>query len=229
MAESGRSVLVTGAADGIGLGIATRFAQAGDRVALLDYDEARLGIAVDGLLARGLQVFGQVTDVRDAESVQSAIDWTVSRFGRLDIAISNAGIYPNRPVVEMDEDEWDRVLDTNLKGTFLICRAAARQMLAQEGPYPWTQSRGKIVTLASGAHRSARIGAAHYCASKAGLVLFSVKSMDTEAMDRGTWPAIASFIKGPPPLYGMCCSAGPPERASRAMARWPRLPEPIEP
>ncbi len=173
MVNSGRSVLVTGAADGIGLGIATRFAQAGDRVALLDYDEARLETAVDGLLARGLQVFGQVTDVRDSESVQSAIDWTVSRFGRLDVALSNAGIYPNRPVVEMDEDEWDRVLDTNLKGTFLICRAVARQMLAQEGPYPWARSRGKIVTLASGAHRSARIGAAHYCASKAGLVLFS--------------------------------------------------------
>ena len=73
----------------------------------------------------------------------------------------------------MDEDEWDRVLDTNLKGTFLVTRAAARQMLAQEGPYPWSSSRGKIVTIASGAHRSARVGASHYCASKAGLVLFS--------------------------------------------------------
>ena len=173
VADGSRSVLVTGAADGIGLAIATRFAQAGDRVALLDYDEARLSTVVERLLGEGHQVFGQVTDVRDSESVQSAIDWTISRFGRLDIAVSNAGIYPNRPVVEMDEDEWDRVLNTNLKGTFLICRAAARQMLAQQGPHPWTNSRGKIVTLASGAHRSARIGAAHYCASKAGLVLFS--------------------------------------------------------
>ncbi|MGE3273415.1 MAG: SDR family NAD(P)-dependent oxidoreductase [Chloroflexota bacterium] len=173
MADGGRSVLVTGAADGIGLGIATRFARAGDRVAMLDFDAARLESVVAGLQAEGRQVFGQVTDVRDSESVQSAVDWTVSRFGRLDIAISNAGVYPNRPVVEMEEDEWDRVLDTNLKGTFLICRAVARQMLAQDGPYPWSNSRGKIITMASGAHRSARIGAAHYCASKAGLVLFS--------------------------------------------------------
>jgi len=73
----------------------------------------------------------------------------------------------------MDEDEWDRVIDTNMKGTFLTSRAAARQMLGQDGPYPWSNSRGKIVTLASGAHKSARIGASHYCASKAGIVLFS--------------------------------------------------------
>src|SRR5262245_42810677 len=173
MAGGTRSVLVTGAADGIGRAIATRFARAGDRVALLDYDADRLASFVEQLGAEGREVFGQTTDVRDSESVQTAVDWTVSRFGRLDVCISNAGVYPNRPVVEMDEDEWDRVLDTNLKGTFLVTRAAARQMLAQSGPYAWSNSRGKIVTLASGAHRSARIGAAHYCASKAGLVLFS--------------------------------------------------------
>jgi NAD(P)-dependent dehydrogenase (short-subunit alcohol dehydrogenase family) len=173
MADTGRSVLVTGAADGIGRGIAARFARAGDRVALLDYDAAKLDAVVTRLRAEGRDVVGQVTDVRDSESVQSAVDWTVSRFGRLDVAISNAGVYPNHPVVEMDEEEWDRVMDTNLKGTFLVARAAARQMLAQPGPSPWSASRGKIVTLASGAHRSARRGASHYCASKAGLVLFS--------------------------------------------------------
>ncbi|MFN8637268.1 MAG: SDR family NAD(P)-dependent oxidoreductase [Chloroflexota bacterium] len=184
MAVSGRSVLVTGAADGIGRGIATYFAEAGDRVALLDYDAARLAAVVEGLQTAGREVVGHVTDVRDSESVQSAVDLTVSRFGRLDVAISNAGIYPNRPVVEMDEEEWDRVLDTNLKGTFLVTRAVARQMLAQGGPYPWANSRGKIVTLASGAHRSARIGAAHYCASKAGLVLFS-KALAFELAEHG--------------------------------------------
>src|SRR5688500_6372643 len=120
MADGARSVLVTGAADGIGLAIATRFAEAGDRVALLDYDADRLAAVVERLGAEGREVFGQATDVRDSESVQSAIDWTVSRFGRLDVCVSNAGVYPNRPVVEMDEDEWDRVLDTNLKGTFLV-------------------------------------------------------------------------------------------------------------
>jgi 3-oxoacyl-[acyl-carrier protein] reductase len=173
MADAGRSVLVTGAADGIGFAIASRFASAGDRVALLDVDAATLEQAVERLRGEGRDVLGQRVDVRDGASVQRAVDEAVRRFGRLDVAVSNAGIYPNRPVVELDEEEWDGVLDTNLKGTFLLTRAAARQMLAQGGPYPWSGSRGKIVTMASGAARSARIGAAHYCASKAGVVLFS--------------------------------------------------------
>jgi NAD(P)-dependent dehydrogenase (short-subunit alcohol dehydrogenase family) len=173
MAEAGRSVLVTGAAEGIGRAIASRFAAAGDRVALLDIGGARIEQVAEGLRAQGHDVFGQRVDVRDAASVQAAVDETVRRFGRLDVAVSNAGVYPNRPVVELEEEEWDRVLDTNLKGTFLVTRAAARQMLAQEGPYPWSGSRGKIVTMASGAARSARVGASHYCASKAGVVLFS--------------------------------------------------------
>jgi 3-oxoacyl-[acyl-carrier protein] reductase len=173
MAAIQRVVMVTGAADGIGFAIAQQFAGAGDRVALLDYDAAKLELAVERLRAAGRDVFGRATDVRDAESVREAVAETVQQFGRLDVTVSNAGVYPNRPVVEMDEDEWDRVLDTNLKGTFLVTRAAARQMLGQEGPYPWNGSRGKIVTVASGAHRSARVGAAHYCASKAGVVLFS--------------------------------------------------------
>src|SRR5690349_14349533 len=142
MAGTGRSVLVTGAADGIGLGIAARFAQAGDRVAMVDFDPPKLEAAVAKLQTAasrvGGEVFGHVADVRDSESVQSAVDGTVSRLGRLDVAISNAAVYPNTPVVEMEEEEWDRVMNTNLRGTFLVTRAVARQMLGQGGPYPWS-------------------------------------------------------------------------------------------
>lgn len=166
MANAGRSVLVTGAAEGIGFAIASRFTSAGDRVALLDLDSAKLEQAVERLRAEGRDVFGQRVDVRAGAAVQQAVDEAVRRFGRLDVAVSNAGIYPNRPVLELEEDEWDQVLDTNLKGTYLVTRAAARQMVAQgEG--------GKICTIASGAHLLGRVGAAHYCASKAGLVLYS--------------------------------------------------------
>lgn len=168
----GRSVLVTGAADGIGLGIARRFARAGDRVATLDRDAAKVERAAEELRnsapvrSAGGAVFALTADVRDAGSVQAAVDEIGRRHGRLEVAVSNAGVYPNTPVLEMDESEWDRVIDTNLKGTFLVCRAAARQMVEAGGG-------GKICGIASGAHRSARVGAAHYCASKAGLVLFA--------------------------------------------------------
>jgi 3-oxoacyl-[acyl-carrier protein] reductase len=98
--------------------------------------------------------------------VQSAVEQTVERFGRLDAAVSNAGVYPNTAVVDMDEQEWDFVLDTNLKGSFLVCRAAARQMLRQG-------QGGKLCLISSGAGESARLGASHYSASKAGIVMLA--------------------------------------------------------
>lgn len=82
------------------------------------------------------------------------------------MAVANAGIYPNCPVLEMTVEEWDRVMETNLRGVFLTCQAAGRRMLAHG-------TQGKIVTISSGAYQSGRKGAAHYCASKAGVVVFT--------------------------------------------------------
>jgi 3-oxoacyl-[acyl-carrier protein] reductase len=161
-----RSVLITGAADGIGRGMAACFAQHGDRVALLDYDGEKLERTAAELRNRGGQVLAIQTDVRDAAAVDAAVARTVEVHDGLDVAINNAAVYPNTPVVDMAEDEWDRVLDTNLKGAFLFSRASARQMLRQG-------RGGKLCFIASGAYRSARRGAAHYCASKAGLVLLA--------------------------------------------------------
>jgi NAD(P)-dependent dehydrogenase (short-subunit alcohol dehydrogenase family) len=161
-----RSVLVTGAADGIGRGIANCFADHGDRVALLDYDLDKLERTAAELRSGGRQVLAIQADVRDAAAVEAAVARTVEAHDGLDVAINNAAVYPNTPVVDMDEQEWDRVLDTNLKGGFLFARAAARQMLRQD-------RGGKLCLIASGAYRSARRGAAHYCASKAGLVLLA--------------------------------------------------------
>jgi NAD(P)-dependent dehydrogenase (short-subunit alcohol dehydrogenase family) len=160
------SVVVTGAADGIGRGIATSFAQRGDRVALVDYDASKLERTVGELRAAGGEVLGIVADVRDAAAVDAAVARAVEAHDGLDVAINNAAVYPNTPVVDMDVEEWDRVLDTNLKGAFLLMRAAGRQMIRQG-------RGGKLCLIASGAYRSARRGAAHYCASKAGLVLLA--------------------------------------------------------
>jgi 3-oxoacyl-[acyl-carrier protein] reductase len=161
-----RSVLVTGAADGIGRAIATAFAGCGDRVALLDADGGKLELVVEELRSTGGQVLALHADVRDATAVDAAVAQAVDAHDGLDVAVNNAAVYPNTPVIEMTEDEWDRVLDTNLKGAFLFSRAAARQMVGQG-------RGGKLCLIASGAYKSARRGAAHYCASKAGLVLLA--------------------------------------------------------
>src|SRR5258708_33899147 len=158
-----RSVLVTGAADGIGRGIATCFAEHGDRVALLDYDVDKLERTAAELRDGGHQVIAIQADVRDAAAIAAAVAQTVAAQQGLDVAVNNAAVYPNTPVVNMAEDEWDRVMDTNLKGAFLFTRAAARQMLHQG-------HGGQLVLIASGAYKSARRGGAHYWAAKAGLV-----------------------------------------------------------
>jgi NAD(P)-dependent dehydrogenase (short-subunit alcohol dehydrogenase family) len=166
MAVMPRSVVVTGAADGIGRGISTRFAELGDSVALLDYDRDKLERTTAELASCAGKVLAIPTDVRDAAQVDAAIARAAAAHDGVDIAVNNAAVYPNTPVVDMTEEEWDLVLDTNLKGAFLFMRAAARQMISQA-------RGGKLCLIASGAYRSARRGASHYCASKAGLVLLA--------------------------------------------------------
>ena len=166
MAGMPRSVVITGAADGIGRGMASHFAQMGDRVALLDYNSDKLERTSAELADAGGQVLAVQCDVRVAGQVESAIAQAASAHGGLDVAVNNAAVYPNHAVVDLSEDEWDWVLDTNLKGAFLFVRAAARTMI-QQG------RGGKLCLIASGAYRSARRGAAAYCASKAGLVLLA--------------------------------------------------------
>ena len=158
-------VLVTGAAAGIGFAIAQAFHQAGARVALGDLREPALKQAVDRL-GRSERVVGQVVDVRDGRSVGELVSAAERALGPITIAVANAGIYPNSPVLEMTVDEWDSVMETNVRGVFLTCQAVGRRM-TEHG------TRGKIITISSGAYNSGRKGAAHYCASKAGVVMFT--------------------------------------------------------
>jgi NAD(P)-dependent dehydrogenase (short-subunit alcohol dehydrogenase family) len=167
MRYAGKAVLVTGGAAGIGLGIARAFLEEGATVLVGDFRPDRLEQAVALLAGEfGDRVVGQPGDVRDAAQVGAMFDALQARAGRLDVAVSNAGIYPNRLVIEMDEEEWDRVFDTNMKGTFLVCREAARRLVAQG-------TGGNIITISSGAARGGRVTASHYCASKAGVTMFS--------------------------------------------------------
>lgn len=157
-------VVVTGAGAGIGLGITQAFHAAGGRVALGDLrgDAAERAAAELG----SEPTFAGVVDVRDEASMQIFFGAAERALGPVTIAVANAGIYPTCPVLDMTVEDWDRVMETNLRGVFLTCRSAARSMTSGA-------RAGKIITIASGGYASDRLGGSHYCASKAGVVMFT--------------------------------------------------------
>lgn len=166
------TILITGGATGLGLATARAFGRDGARVALNDLTEERASRAAAELVGEGIECAPFGADVTDGSAVQAMVDEVRERFGGIDIFVANAGVYPNTRFLDITEDEWDRVLDTNLKGVFLTCQAVARTMVdAGRG--------GQIVTLASGAANHALWGWSHYCASKAGVVLLT-KTMALE-------------------------------------------------
>ena len=169
MAETGfagRRVLVTGAGAGIGRAIAGAISREGAWVVAVDINgdnAAETAAALRGDAGRAVAVAG---DVRTASGVDRIVADAIRHVDGIDVLVNDAAVYPNCPVVEMPEEQWDRVIDTNLKGTFLMCRAVARHMIER-------RTAGHIVNIASGAYKSARRGASHYCASKAAIVMFS--------------------------------------------------------
>src|SRR6266852_5042618 len=165
----GQVVIVTGAASGIGLGIARAFHDAGASVVLGDVREDPLHQAQATFSDQERLAFVPV-DVRNAAAVANLVATAEQAFGPPAVMIANAGIVPNAWVLNMDVSAWDAVIETNLRGVFLSCQAAARSMVAHE-------TRGRIVTISSIAHSygrlGGRLGASAYCASKAGVVMFT--------------------------------------------------------
>jgi 3-oxoacyl-[acyl-carrier protein] reductase len=139
--------------------------------------QARPGQAPDGLSGDSCaptsdRVMGIAADVSSAYQVNQMLELVLRQWGKLDILVNNAGIYPSHPFLEMDEDEWDRVMDVNAKGMFLVSQSAARKMV--EGGI-----RGHIINISSGSYHVAREGSAHYCASKAAeIMLTKVMAME---------------------------------------------------
>lgn len=164
-------VVVTAAAGtGIGSAVARRCAEEGARVVVSDRHERRLALTAAELGAAAIPC-----DVTDEEQVRALVEGTVARFGRLDVMINNAGLGGTRSVLEMPDDEWSRVLDVTLNGTFRCTRAALRQLVAQgEG--------GAVVNNASVVGWRAQAGQAHYAAAKAGVMAFTrCAAMDVAA------------------------------------------------
>jgi 3-oxoacyl-[acyl-carrier protein] reductase len=162
---AGKVVVVTAAAGaGIGSATARRCLAEGARVVISDQHQARLAAFRDELAREyGDRVWSAPCDVTDDGAVQALIAGAVGHFGRLDVMINNAGLGGTRSVLEMSDDEWLRVLDITLNGTFRCTRAALRQMVAQGGG-------GAVVNNASVLGWRAQEGQAHYAAAKAGVM-----------------------------------------------------------
>ena len=159
---SGKSALITGASRGIGLAIARTLGRMGARLSLCARDAKKLETAAAELRGEGFEAVTIPADVTRASDIQAAVERTNQAFGDIDILVNNAGIGLFRPFQEATEAEWDRVLDTNLKGVFLMSHAVAPQMIRRR--------RGDIVNIASLAGKNAFATGGVYCASKWGLL-----------------------------------------------------------
>lgn len=164
---SGKKVLVSGASRGIGLAIAKSFLNNGAFVMLNDLDQLQLEKTWAGLGDLQERASVYAADISSKVQVNSMMSSFINKFNRIDILVNNAGIYPNALVLEMSEEDWDQVINVNLKGTFLTCQAAAREMIKT------SSNNARIINISSGSYRVARIGSAHYCASKAGVVMLT--------------------------------------------------------
>ena len=177
MRLEGRVALVTGAASGIGRAVAVRFAAEGARVALLDKaDETALDPVAEEIAQAGGHAVSLVADVSDAAAVDGAVKRAAREIGTIDVAVHAAAIWYPTPVMETEAEAYDRIIDTNLKGTFHVIRALLPGMIEAGG--------GHIVTIASVAGVTGLSQAAAYTASKGGVIMLT-RSLGTELAGHG--------------------------------------------
>ena len=158
----GRVAIVTGAARGIGREICLKLAGRGANIVGVDLLQDELAQTVKDLNQMGVKAVGKSTNVTDSEAMKEMIQGVVDEFGKIDIMVNNAGITRDGLLLTMDEEQWDLVINVNLKGVFIGIQAVARHML---------RSRyGRIVNLASVSGVMGNPGQANYAASKAGVI-----------------------------------------------------------
>ncbi|WP_077211490.1 3-oxoacyl-[acyl-carrier-protein] reductase [Bacillus dakarensis] len=163
MKLQGKNALVTGASRGIGREIAIELARQGANVAVnFSGSEQSANEVVEEIRSIGCKAFAIQANVADSDSVTEMVKKTIEQFGTIDILVNNAGITRDNLLMRMKEDEWDAVIDTNLKGVFLCTKAVTRQMMKQRS--------GRIINISSIVGVSGNPGQANYVAAKAGVI-----------------------------------------------------------
>ncbi|MBP7143343.1 MAG: SDR family oxidoreductase [Opitutaceae bacterium] len=162
---TGRTALITGSSQGIGLALARGLGLAGAALVLNGRDETRLAAAATTLRAEGLKVATAVFDVTDAAAIAKAVTRIETEVGSIDILVNNAGIQRRSLLADMTEEQWRAVLDTNLTSAFLVCRQVAPRMIARQ--------RGKIINICSLTSEVTRPSIANYAAAKGGLKMLT--------------------------------------------------------
>jgi 3-oxoacyl-[acyl-carrier protein] reductase len=159
---AGQTAIVTGASQGLGRAVAIALASSGAKVACLARNVDKLSETVAAIKAAGGDGEAIACDVQQRESVDKVVDQIAEGWGRLDIIVNNAGITRDTLLPRMTDDEWDSVILTNLRGTFLFCRAASRYMMRAR--------YGRIINMASVSGIIGNPGQTNYSASKAGMI-----------------------------------------------------------
>lgn len=161
----GKTAIVTGASKGLGEAIAISMAEAGANLVLAGRDEAALKRVGAKIVSKGAKSIAVRADVLNSKDVQAMTDRAMAEFGQIDILVNNAGINIVKPFIDLTEEEWDRVLDTNLKGYFLCAQTVGREMLKKKS--------GCVINNASVFGRTGFMNISPYIASKGGVVQFT--------------------------------------------------------
>jgi len=199
----GKTAIVTGGTRGIGAAIAALLAEHGAAVVVSGRDAARLQHAVQELEERGASVHGVVADAAKREDADRLVEAAKARYGRLDLLVNNAGITRDGLLIRMKDDDWDRVMEVNLRGAFLMTRAAAKLMVRQRS--------GRIINIASTAGVMGNPGQANYSAAKAGLIGFTKAT----ARELAHWGVLVNAVA--PGLIETDMAAAIPAEAREAL------------
>ena len=199
----GRVAIVTGGTRGIGAAIAAWLAEHGAGVVVSGRDGDRVQAALKAMEGLAGRVVGLAADVAKREDADRLVDAARREFGRLDVVVNNAGITRDTLLVRMKDDDWDQVMDVNLRGAFLVTRAAAKAMMRQRS--------GRIINIASTAGAMGNAGQVNYSAAKAGLIGLTKAC----ARELAHWSILVNAVA--PGLIDTDMSAGIPEAARQAL------------